>query len=76
VQTCRFFTIDLIKIKGKGDFGCPKCGVRICPDDETEKTYKILDAVMKQDELDGITIQCNKCESQILLTGFRSLNTS
>ena len=75
MQTCRLFTIDLTKIKGNGDFGCPKCGVRISPDDETQKTYKILEAVMKHDELDGITLQCNKCECQIHLTGFRSLNT-
>ena len=74
MQTAKLFTIDLTKIAGKGDFNCPKCGVRISPDDRTEKKYRILEAVMKQDELDGVTLQCNRCESQILLTGFHTLS--
>jgi DNA-directed RNA polymerase subunit RPC12/RpoP len=74
VQTTRFFTVDIAKIRGKGDFSCPKCGVKISPDDRTEKAYKVLEAIMKQDELDGIVLQCNRCSSQIHLSGFHTLS--
>jgi predicted RNA-binding Zn-ribbon protein involved in translation (DUF1610 family) len=73
LQSCGFFTVDLTKVKGKGDFSCPRCGTKISPDDRTEKTYKILEAHMKGDELDSIVLQCNKCESHINLTGFLAL---
>jgi DNA-directed RNA polymerase subunit RPC12/RpoP len=73
LQTSRFFTVDLTKIKGKGDFSCPRCGTRISPADRTEKAYKILEAQMRGDELDSIMLRCNKCESHIHLTGFRTL---
>lgn len=74
MQTTKFFTVDIAKIKGKGDFSCPKCGIKISPDDPTEKTYKILEAIMKQDELESIMLQCNACSSQIHLTGFHALS--
>jgi uncharacterized protein with PIN domain len=74
MQTIKFFTIDLTKIRGKGDFNCPKCGIKISPDEKTEKTYKILEALMKENQLEGIMLQCSRCESQIHLTGFRVLN--
>jgi len=74
LQTSRFFTVDLTKIKGKGGFSCPKCGTKISPDDRSEKTYKILETHMRGDELDSIMLQCNKCESQIHLTGFHALS--
>jgi DNA-directed RNA polymerase subunit RPC12/RpoP len=74
LQTGRFFTVDLTKIKGKGDFSCPKCGTKISPDDRTEEAYRILEAQMKGDQLDGIMLRCNKCESQIHLTGFHGLS--
>jgi DNA-directed RNA polymerase subunit RPC12/RpoP len=74
LQTSRFFTVDLTKINGKGDFSCPRCGTKISPDDRSEKVYKILEAHMRGDELDSIMLQCNKCESQIYLTGFRALS--
>ena len=73
MQASRFFTVDLTKIRGKGDFSCPRCGTTISPDDRTEKTYKILEAHMTGDALDSIMLQCNKCESQIHLTGFHAL---
>jgi DNA-directed RNA polymerase subunit RPC12/RpoP len=73
LQTSRFFTVDLTRIRGKGDFSCPRCGTKISPDDRTEKTYKILEAKMRGDELDSVTLQCNRCDSQIHLTGFRAL---
>ena len=67
-------TVDLAKIRGKGDFRCPRCGVRISPDDSTEETYSILEPVMKGDSLEKILLQCNKCGSKICLTGFYGLN--
>ena len=67
--------IDLTKIKGRGEFRCPKCKIKISPDDETEDTYTVLEPVMKGDRLDKIILQCNKCRSQICLTGFRVLNS-
>ncbi|PIU59240.1 hypothetical protein COS86_05305 [Candidatus Bathyarchaeota archaeon CG07_land_8_20_14_0_80_47_9] len=74
MQEIKFFTIDLYKIKGRGEFGCPKCGIKISPDDKTEDAYTILEPVMKGDCLDKIILQCNKCGSQIHLTGFQFLN--
>ena len=74
MQTSKFFTVDLAKIKGKGDFNCPKCGTKISPNDRTEKSYKILQTHMRGDELDSIMLQCNTCESQIHLTGFLALS--
>jgi len=76
LQTSKLFRVDLTKIRGKGDFDCPKCGMKISPDDRTEKRYRILDAAMQGDELAGITLQCNTCESQIQLTGFNALRTN
>jgi hypothetical protein len=70
----RFFTIDLTKVKGRGDIKCPKCGVKISPDDKTENSYAILETVMKGESLDRIALQCNKCQSHIYLTGFHLLN--
>lgn len=68
------YTIDLTKTTERGEFGCPKCGIRISPDDKTEDAYTILEPVMKRDCLDKIILQCNKCGSQIHLTGFHILN--
>jgi DNA-directed RNA polymerase subunit RPC12/RpoP len=74
MQATKLFTIDLTKIRGKGDFNCPKCGVKISPNEKTEKTYRILEAVMQESRLEGIMLQCSRCDSQIHLTGFRALN--
>jgi len=73
LQRVKLYTIDLTKIKGRGEFRCPKCGIRISPDDETEDAYTILETVMKGDCLDKIALQCNKCGSHIYLTGFSFL---
>jgi len=53
---------------------CPKCGIKISPDDKTENAYTILKSVMKGDRLEKIILQCNRCKSQIHLTGFHLLN--
>lgn len=66
--------IDVTKIKGRGEFRCPKCRIEISPDDRTEDAYTILEPVMKKDSLEKIILQCNRCRSQIYLTGFHVLN--
>lgn len=68
----QMFTIDLSKIEGDGDFPCPRCGVTISPEDETENTYTIVDTKVNGDSLQELTIQCNKCGSKIRLIGFVS----
>ena len=73
MQSSKLFRIDMKNIRGKGDFNCPKCGTKISPDDRTKKRYRILETLMKENELDAVTLQCNRCESQIQLTGFNAL---
>ena len=62
--------LDLTKIQGKGDFPCPSCGITISPEDETEDVYTILEEKLKDEVLEELVIQCNKCSHQIRLTGF------
>jgi len=64
------FKIDITKIEGAGDFPCPNCGVIISPDDETETVYTIIETKTKNDVLQGLILQCNKCKSKIHLVGF------
>ena len=64
------FKVDITQIEGEGNFPCPKCGVTISPDDETETVYKIIDTKVKKQNLEELTILCNKCESKIRLVGF------
>jgi predicted RNA-binding Zn-ribbon protein involved in translation (DUF1610 family) len=65
--------LDLTKIDGNGDFPCPKCGVIISPEDETEDVYTIVEETVRNDALEEMLIQCNKCGNQIRLTGFSVL---
>jgi len=74
LEQIEFYTIDLTKIHGNGEFRCPRCGVEMSPDDETEDVYTILETVTKGDELEKIILQCNKCGSRIHLIGFHKLN--
>ena len=67
------FLIDLSKTKGSGDFRCPHCGIKISPDDKSEDVYTILEPVMKEDKLEKIVLQCNRCGSKIHLIGFHAL---
>ena len=64
------YKVNLTKIRGTGDFACPKCGVTISPDDETEDTYLIVEQKTRQDILEELIIQCTRCKSLIRLTGF------
>ncbi len=73
-MTPKSFTVDLTKIKGGGEFPCPRCNKLISPEDETEETYTILDTIMDEDDhLERMVIQCNTCESVINLEGFEAL---
>jgi predicted RNA-binding Zn-ribbon protein involved in translation (DUF1610 family) len=62
--------LDLTKIDGNGDFPCPNCGVTISPEDESEDIYTILEEKVRNNALEELVIQCNKCGSRIRLTGF------
>jgi hypothetical protein len=73
LQKNQFYTVDLTEIKGRGDFKCPKCSVKISPNDITEDAYTVLEPITKGDCLDKLVLQCNKCKSQIHLIGFQAL---
>jgi len=64
------FKVDITQIEGDGDFPCPKCGVIISPEDETETVFKIVNTKVKKQKLEELGILCNKCGSKIRLVGF------
>jgi predicted RNA-binding Zn-ribbon protein involved in translation (DUF1610 family) len=64
------YKIDLAAIEGDGSFQCPKCGLSISPDDESEENYQILNTKVINDELAELVIGCGKCGSKIKVTGF------
>jgi predicted RNA-binding Zn-ribbon protein involved in translation (DUF1610 family) len=68
------FKVDITQTEGEGEFPCPKCRVIISPDDKTETVYKIVDTKVRNQNLEEITIQCNKCGSKIHLVGLRMLS--
>ena len=74
MQRIESYTIDLTKVKGKGEFTCPKCGTIISPDDKTENVYTIVEPVVENESLKKLIIKCNSCGSQIHLTGFDLLD--
>jgi len=74
LQRIEFYTVDLTKMKGKGELKCPKCAAKISPDDKTDETYTLIEPIMKNGKLDKLTIKCNSCRSQIRLTGFELLD--
>ena len=65
--------LDLTKMDGSGDFSCPRCGAVISPDDCTEEVYSILKAKIGSHGLEELVIRCNRCASQLHLTGFSLL---
>ena len=67
------YKVDLTQIQGEGDFPCPKCGVTISPDDETETVYTIVETKVKREVLEELVILCNSCGSKIRLVGFLPL---
>jgi len=67
------FKVDITEIEGAGDFPCPNCGVIISPDDESETVYTIVETKTKNEALEELILQCNKCRSKIHLVGFLTL---
>ena len=68
------YKIDLTTIEGGGDFPCPKCGILLSPDDESEEVYTIIETYIgDEDNLETMIIRCNKCKSTINLEGFTAL---
>lgn len=74
MQRTKLYTIDLTKVKGNGNIKCPKCRIGISPDDTSQEAYTILKPIMKENQLQKIILQCNKCKTTINLTGFNTLN--
>jgi len=72
MEKSKLFVVDLSETKKSGEFKCPKCGLRISPDDQSEDAYTILETIMKEDCLEKLILQCNKCGSKIHLIGFNS----
>ena len=67
------YKVDLVTVEGDGSFPCPKCGMPISPEDETEENYQILETKVVDEELSELVIACGKCRSTIVLTGFQGL---
>jgi predicted RNA-binding Zn-ribbon protein involved in translation (DUF1610 family) len=65
------YKIDMATVEEDGSFQCPKCGLSISPDDESEENYQILETKVVNDELAELMISCNKCRSTIKVTGFQ-----
>jgi hypothetical protein len=72
-QTTPSFKINLATLEGDGSLLCPKCGMRISPEDETEENYKVVDTKTVNNRLDEIVVACGKCRSIITLTGFQQI---
>jgi len=68
------YKVNLAAIDGDGSFPCPKCGLAISPDDESEENYSIVDTKVVNDELVELVVSCGKCGSVIRLTGFQSID--
>jgi hypothetical protein len=67
--------VNLNSIEGGGEFPCPSCGVMISPEDDSEKSYRIMDIETFNDgSLKTLTIVCRKCRSTIVLEGFELLS--
>ena len=62
------YRIDLAIVEGDGSFPCPKCGMIISPDDESEENYQIVDTKVVNDKLAELVIACGKCGSTIKIT--------
>jgi predicted RNA-binding Zn-ribbon protein involved in translation (DUF1610 family) len=67
------YTINLAIIEGDGSFPCPKCGMVISPEDESEENYRIVDTKVVNDKLAELVIVCGKCGSAMKLAGFQQV---
>jgi predicted HTH transcriptional regulator len=66
------YKIDLLKTEGKGDFPCPVCDNIISPDDMKGRNYKVLE-IKSEKGSPEVTLQCNKCQNIISLSGLYTL---
>jgi hypothetical protein len=65
-------TINLANVNSEdGSFACPRCGVSISPDDESEDNYEIMDTKVVDGELAELDIACGKCGCLVKVTGFQ-----
>ena len=64
---------DLATIEGDGSFSCPKCGMLISSEDETEENYKVIDTKFINNMLDSLIVACGNCKNVIILTGFQQV---
>ena len=67
------YIVDLLAVEGNGSFACPKCGMIISPEDETEENYTIVNTKVTNDELVELVVACGKCGTTIVLTGFEQM---
>ena len=67
------YIVDLLAVEGNGSFACPKCGMMISPEDETEENYTIVNTKVVNDELVELVVVCSKCGITIVLTGFEQI---
>jgi DNA-directed RNA polymerase subunit RPC12/RpoP len=72
MKTEEIYVIDLYKIKGNGEFKCPKCGSKISPEDLSEDAYTITETQVKDDRLEKVILRCNKCGSKLHIIGFEA----
>jgi predicted RNA-binding Zn-ribbon protein involved in translation (DUF1610 family) len=70
IKQLTVYRIELSRIKKDGTFQCPNCGTKISPDDCSDKAYSIIDINVNSYGLEDITFRCNRCQSQIYLSGF------
>lgn len=73
MKQTQMYVMDLTEIDGNGDFLCPECGTMISPDDCSEKAYSILEGKVSNRGLEELMIRCNKCTTELHLTGFSLL---
>ena len=72
-QKCEY-VISVHELENDASFKCPRCGVCISPDDETNDNYEILDPkVNDKDHLSDVVFQCKRCGCIITVTGFSEL---
>jgi len=67
------YDVNLNVIDGSGDFPCPRCGITISPEDESEETYSIVETSFNNGNLLEIVILCNSCGSSLSLHGFEKI---
>jgi len=73
MKQTQIHVLDLTIIDGNGAFECPECRNAISPDDCSEEAYSIIEPKVSDFGLEELEIRCNKCGSQLHLTGFSIL---